>query len=347
MTPGYDDDTPILEMYADPEAPEYTIDFNQMPGLDILRDLQDVRNQVIVTYDLTPAPDGARGEDQVLEYVSAVDVDGADDIDGQIRDWWIDAQQDFPTPSNFFPAITAQAELTRVGRLTAKGISFQVGGSSAITVLDEDNNVVPAWRIRAGYRINITNLPSGTPPFADLITKVSYDWAKNIATVQTGILPDPRRAYFRTSYPSTSFPAPKDTAKADPLVRPELRKLTAAVIGTLATDTVGNSAPVSVPFRHRLWGIILMCAPGVVPGEDDSVTVNFTRQLQDNYSGAEGTVVGTITLSNAPYAELQLDPEDVGPGVVYGAIIIAANTGPSLTAVTAQFLLERLDPETA
>lgn len=164
---------PIFELKSRPLTPKYVVRLQDGLQLKMGWDIDEIVNEYILRF----------GDQNTFSQGLAV-VRGSS-VNGIYRQQYI--QNSNSLTSSDAAAYGLQL-LARHGRFVSKGDSFTVPGG--MVILDVDGRYVPPWRARAGFMLDVPDLPSGFSPTDFFATSVKWEQHTNAVTFSTGVLND-------------------------------------------------------------------------------------------------------------------------------------------------------------
>jgi hypothetical protein len=194
--------TPILEVYAVPDAPSYTIDLEDGYLINTKIERAQLRNHIIVNYG-TGSGDPLHEVAAINPLAEAFSIQGWAEANYRLRQMWVDASSEFRAAA-FMAQRVADCNLAKYGVVHGSGFTVSIpfdGTGAHPIVVDPGPTTIPIWRMEAGYNLNVDNdqtwagLPNNP---ARLITRIHGSLKSGQIQVTTGILGDSRQAQRMT-----------------------------------------------------------------------------------------------------------------------------------------------------
>lgn len=338
MVAGYDQTVPILEIYALADAPSYTIDLTQGYAIRTRVERSQLRNHIFVNYG-TGSGDPLHEVAAVNPIAEAFSVQGFAEYNNHERQMWVDSNNIF-RGAQFAAQRVADANLAKYGVVHGSGFTVSIpfdGTGDHPIVVDPGPDVVPIWRVQAGWLLNIDNDQSwaGLPNNpARLITSVHGSLRDGQIQVTTGVLGDSRQAQRLTGVATL-----RALLDLPPLSRPnrpeEWQRSTIDLIKE-ANDDLG--------FLHVTWPHIVRYITVFVYNLDDlSTTFNSVDVVvglcpQEGFPTADVLGSATVTATNTQIVS-GLDRR-VDPGAIY--TFTFSNPDPARLMVLASVAVDRI-----
>jgi hypothetical protein len=287
-TPGYPAGVPILEIYALPDAPSYTIDLAGGYQIDTEWDRQQVRNRIAVSYG-SGTGDVLHEVASINQVAEAASVLGWAQLNFRERQMWIDSSADWQDDA-YLAQHLADATLAKYGTIHSSGETVTIPSPRTLRV-GAGPATIPVWRAQAGYVLDVDNLPSGIPANRTrLITGTLFDLHAASVQLTTGTLNDAKMQRSMTGVVTK-----REKGKVPPLARPNAPE--EWEVDTIVFEMDTNDVPAWIPtkFPHTIREIEINCnvQGSRLPGAGTNATVE----------------VGVGTSETWPTAETILPPE--------------------------------------